>query len=277
MTLFGQLPNQRWRCWVEMDELIQSMNTLVSDLASFDEDKAKNQQNINNNGDIRTSMFDQNKNIFCSLTKNDFISRGYPIIGAVPTSLIEEFKKSVASRPNSVAETEPAFISETPPSTSPTADLDCIEFDAVDSQEETVAIPYSSHNRRGPRRTTSQSSFDSLFFTASDEAGGRQQGSPKLKPKPISGSFPRLQTSPFYHNNPQINIDSEKCEDITQTKKRPSLLLHTLPGSQQKSMSLTPNISQATEVRLREDGFIIKKRLRQKGISIIVGSSSSEG
>ncbi len=252
MTLFGQLPNKRWRCWVEIDDVIKAMNDLIAESACKDGDGSSDQDS-NNNAETVTSVLEKNKEKFGKMQEKDVSDRTYPIIGAVPTSLIAELRETKESdlrKQEDDIKDENEFISETPPANSPTEELEN-PYDNNDDNEQLVAAPYASHNRRTPRKTNSQLSFDSLFFAKPESADPNES----LKPKPMSGSFPGLQTSPFFKSGSKSQFDKDE----------------SLPPP------YSPSSRSDSGVRLRENGFVIKKRLRQKGISIMVGSSSSEG
>ena len=262
MTLFGQLPDKRWRCWVEIDDLITSMNQLIADA----DDQG------NNNADTKDSVPDSNIN---SLNKDDILNRGYPLIGSVPSSLVKELEHSDTTTNGNEfdGDIEETFVDMTPP-TSPTLG---IESDA--SKENEPAAPYSSHGRRFSRKTLSQLSFDTFFYNGETSSPFSTSQKPEEKRR---GSISNLHSPIFYQD--ESNKGTEKFSLTPQANftgaspRLPSLgQSMSLPPKVEDSSIDSPSDSPVMPVKLREGGFIIKKRLRQKGISIIVGSSSSEG
>ncbi|XP_065051634.1 microtubule-associated serine/threonine-protein kinase 2-like isoform X2 [Rhopilema esculentum] len=282
MTLFGQMSNKRWRCWIEIDNLVSSMNSLLPN-AEASSDK-------NNNGE---TLFDKNKKYLSNLTKEDFENRGYPMIGSVPTSLVEELQNFTSSNCN---ETNPEeiktaeeekdasekkdasdengreFVKETPP-TSPV-----LQMKDTSTEEEKSPAPYSSHARRTPRKTNSQLSFDAVFFggDALSKSPAKENGS--NSPRALSGNFGNFRESLFYqrenHDTGAILPSSNRT--VAENRRSNLVASYSLPGDREDSPASSANNSPVMPVKLRDGGFVIKKKLRQKGISIIVGSSSSE-
>ena len=265
MTLFGQMPNKRWRCWVEIDDLISSMNKLIAE--------ADDRKDDGNNNDGSKESLEQNKQYITSLNIDGTSNRGYPLIGSVPTSLVEELENFTAAKSEEQMDggIDGDFVDMTPP-TSPVIDI------AMDSsQGEEPAAPYSSHARRTPRKTLSQLSFDTFFYNG--ETSPSVAATEKSEEK-RSGSVSNLR-SPLFFQDEKSKADET---DESPPKMIPSLVKHSplfqsssLPLKAEESPMSSANNSPVMPVKLREGGFIIKKRLRQKGISIIVGSSSSEG
>lgn len=265
MTLFGQLPDKRWRCWVEIDDLITSMNQLIAEA----DDQG------NNNASAKDSAPDKNKQNVSSLSKDDILNRGYPLIGSVPSSLVKELENSDSTTNDDQLDggIEGTFVDMTPP-TSPT-----IGVESDTSKENEPAAPYSSHGRRFSRKTLSQLSFDTFFYNGETSSSFSTSQKPEEKRR---GSISNLHSPIFYQDEsnkgsekfslpPQINFTgvSPRLPPLGQSMSSPPKVEESPIGS--------PSDSPVMPVKLREGGFIIKKRLRQKGISIIVGSSSSEG
>ena len=280
MTLFGQLPDNRWRCWIEIDDLVKSMNSLIAEC------EENNNVSKENNEDKRTSLFDQNKQILGKVTKQEVIDRKYPLIGSVPSSLVNELEKFTNSKRVNKTENETQedndidFVNETPP-TSPTSEL---EVDKA--SEELPATPYSSHGRRASRKTNSQLSFDSLFFNGETppNAGLTERNNSTSSQRSVSDNFGTFRTSLFYEDAKKesgfLRNKSPKFDVTVSPSPRsgsPLTIKFSTPISREESPVSSANSSPVMPVKLREGGFVIKKRLRQKGISIIVGSSSSEG
>ena len=269
MTLFGQLPNKRWRCWVEIDDLITSMNELIAEA----DDQG------NNNGDKKESS-ERDKQYTSSPTKDDILNRGYPLIGSIPSSLVEELE-NITSTTNDQNDggIEDNFVDITPP-TSPTLD---VEFNAPKDDES--AVPYSSHSRRSTRKTLSQLSFDTFFFNGETSPKTPTSPSSSSRGKPQqkrSGSISNLHSPLFYQKENAYETGKDASMPVVNAYGSSSKLSSlgpsiSLPLSAEDSPASSANNSPIMPVKLREGGFIIKKRLRQKGISIIVGSSSSEG
>ena len=271
MTLFGQMPDKRWRCWVEIDDLITSMNKLI---AEADETKSDSPENAA----TKPSLFETNKRYLSTLKKDDVLNRGYPLIGSVPNSLMEELQ-NLGSLNNEEAKMEEKlegdFVGITPP-ISPTFEEGT---DLFASKFEKPATPYSSHSRRTPRKALSQLSFDTFFFNEKanpnfDEAKGEKR----------SESFNNFGASLTDGNSEQCDTKSDSSPMSTNVTVSPSWVTNSaIFGRRSRALTTdespvsSANNSPVMPVKLREGGFIIKKRLRQKGISIIVGSSSSEG
>ena len=277
MTLFGQMANKRWRCWIEIDNLVSSMNSLLPN--------AEESSDKNNNGE---TLFDKNKKYLSNLTKEDFENRGYPLIGSVPTSLVEELQnftssncnetnseemKTYEEEKNASDENGREFVKETPP-TSPV-----LQMKDTSTEEEKSPAPYSSHARRTPRKTNSQLSFDGVFFSgdALSKSHAKENGS--NSPRALSGNFGNFRESLFYqrenHDTGAILPNSNRT--LAENRRSNLVASYSLPGDREDSPSSSANNSPVMPVKLRDGGFVIKKKLRQKGISIIVGSSSSEG
>ena len=81
VTIFGQLPNRRWRCLIELDELIKTMNSLVDDLEARDKRHTVN-------------LTDDEKLIVTKTISGMEEHRNnlpqYPLIGSLPTSILEK-------------------------------------------------------------------------------------------------------------------------------------------------------------------------------------------
>ena len=265
MTLFGQLPNKRWRCWVEIDDLITSMNKLITET----DDEG------NNNAGTQNSLSDGNSHYINSLSKDDLLSRGYPLIGSVPSSLVEELENltSITSEEQTDGGIEDNFVDMTPPS----SPLIGIEIDPLKDNE--PALPYSSHARRTPRKTLSQLSFDTFFYNGEASPSSSSEQRPEGM---RTGSVTNLHSPLFYKSDDENEREKDGStpdisavgSSISHSSIGPSI---SLPLNVEESPVSSSNNSPVMPVKLREGGFIIKKRLRQKGISIIVGSSSSEG
>ena len=134
VTIFGQLPNRRWRCLVEMDELIAKMNSLVEDL--------DNQTQKRNTLNLSTTTNDNTKFIV-SRTKSSLEQRrnnvpSYPLIGSLPTSVLEH------TPVDETQETDQGF---------------CDDPFVGEEGSTDVQSPYSSHKREH-RRTPLKPIFD---------------------------------------------------------------------------------------------------------------------
>ena len=81
VTIFGQLPNRRWRCLVEFDELIKTMNSLVEDLEARDK-----RHTINLTDDEKLVV---TKTIGGMEEHRNNLPQ-YPLIGSLPTSILEK-------------------------------------------------------------------------------------------------------------------------------------------------------------------------------------------
>ena len=246
---------------------------------------AEESSDKNNNGE---TLFDKNKKYLSNLTKEDFENRGYPLIGSVPTSLVEELQNFTSSNCNETNSEEMKtdeeeknasdengreFVKETPP-TSPV-----LQMKDTSTEEEKSPAPYSSHARRTPRKTNSQLSFDGVFFSgdALSKSHAKENGS--NSPRALSGNFGNFRESLFYqrenHDTGAILPNSNRT--LAENRRSNLVASYSLPGDREDSPSSSANNSPVMPVKLRDGGFVIKKKLRQKGISIIVGSSSSEG
>eukprot|EP00794_Sanderia_malayensis_P017438 gene17437-19182_t len=275
MTLFGQLPNKRWRCWIEINDVIQSMNNLITET---EHNKRDEKDQNDSNEAIKSSLFDQNKQTFQTTSEKDLSTRRYPIIGAIPASIVKEFNEAnnVELDPVTQEKDDGLFMVETPPSISP-SEVPEINDESDQDKEVLTAVPYSSHARRSTRKTNSQLSIDSFFFIPKDTDNGNKfanQNQSPIEQRKLSGSFPSLQSSSSSCKE-DIRVRFSENAEIADVSDH-SVDTKSPETSVGNTSYLSPDNNPNAGVRLRENGFIIKKRLRQKGISIIIGSSSSE-
>lgn len=173
VKIFGQLPNRRWRCLVESNELLKTFNILINDLSK--DDSAQRSRDI-------TSL----KNLLNNLPD-------YPLIGCLPSSVIQ--------------------------------------FEQQTDNEQELMTKITSENLEIKLLDN---------FTDSDEE-----------------SIKSRRNSEIYDNDLKVSTcfgsgNTSETDDIS-------------------------DLNEAVQLRVKGAGIIIKKKLRQKGISIIVGSSSSEG
>lgn len=289
VTVFGQLPNRRWRCLVEMDDLIKTMNELVEELQkneSSETSKTGNNKKTSNSGTkfFRRSTRKSSKvfnmsriSIILSDIKETLNNTpDYPLIGSMPISVLE-FPKQETS----------LYIPRTP------SPIDCIAEPIEDRcLPPELKVPYSSHKRRS--RSGSSRASDSANVVES-EACDNKISIPQLdkQPKKYIASSNEHETNKSDAREP-LSKDTNSYLIPLHTRGSiktvgfvgSNISLATIPDDYLES-DLTDsddnldNISLDTaKVFLRnpdDSGIVIRKKLRQKGLSIIVGSSSSEG
>eukprot|EP00111_Clytia_hemisphaerica_P015751 TCONS_00046511-protein len=232
VTIFGQLPNRRWRCLIEMDELIAKMNSLVEDL--------DNQTQKRNTLNLSTPPNDNTKFIV-SRTKSSLEQRrnntpSYPLIGSLPTSILEHTPVEETQG------TDDPFVDEEP--------------------SVNVQSPYSSHKREN-RRTPLKPIFDDdikiidlELEDMDDQVQTRSRDSSSI-----------TEESNFEDVATMGDAEDEEESD------NESLYDNVAPEENESGVVERRNFLRGNS----GDGIVIRKKLRQKGISIIVGSSSSEG
>ena len=287
VTVFGQLPNRRWRCLVEMDDLIKTMNELVEELQKNENSGTGNNNKKNSNSGtkfFRRSTRKSSKvynisriSIILSDIK-EFLNNSpdYPMIGSMPISVLE-FPKQETS----------LYIPRTP------SPADCISEPIEDGcLSPELKVPYSSHKRRS--RSGSSRASDSANVVG-NEACDKKISVPQLdkQPKEYTASPKEREIN---KSDPSEHLSKDTNSYLIPLNTRGSvktvgfvgsnISLATIPDDYLES-DLTDsddnldNISPDTaKVFLRnpdDSGIVIRKKLRQKGLSIIVGSSSSEG
>lgn len=201
VMIFGQLPNRRWRCLVEMNELIKVMNVLVTNLKS-NECKSNEPKSSFGRRDLETL-----ENLLNNLPE-------YPLIGCLPTSLLD--------------------------------------------------MNTNEHDINFPLENNKDIDLQSLKSNISDNIDVY-----------IGDIEIKLDDSVSNENITSNNEDLKKAlDDLKVTDLDACCSEHSDSDSAsegEKESQITKN-----NVRLCGTGIIIRKKLRQKGISIIVGSSSSE-
>lgn len=226
VTIFGKLPNRRWRCLVEMDELISSMNSLVKDL-----------QNSGSETNIEARL-------------NNLPD--YPLIGCLPQSVLDaDFTEHSVER-----------AMQTP---SPVHDYEeVVEEEVEDSKR--VCSPYSGHRRS--KRTRPVKAWEVETSAVEETAKGvpviatleiddeeEEEGETVVDGEQTDGEGEETDGDGVGDTTTEMDDDIETDDDMLDGDSKINNAFFRRWGS----------------------GIVIKKKLRQKGISIIVGSSSSEG
>ena len=243
VTIFGQLPNGRWRCLVELDELIKTMNSLVEDLESRDK-----RHTMNISGDDKLIV---TKTVGGIEEHRNNLPQ-YPLIGSLPASILEKIPLDEDDQQSS----DSAFVENNRKEDTPSAE---------------VLSPYSSHNRGQRRLTPLKPIFDSNDIQIIDLEDAQMD---------------------------ELMIQADDQGGLTRPRDSSSITeesnfeeVATADDEESDIESIYDNVPKETDdenggsggggrIFLRgasSDGFLIRKKLRQKGISIVVGSSSSEG
>lgn len=265
VTVFGQLPNKRWRCLVEMDELIKTMNGLVKDLGSnpASAEPINKQQTVNTAPSATKSVVDIALGISMGKATNfDETKRNnipdYPLFGSLPTSVLKFSNNSNININN-----ENTDIRE---SATPIPDDEItVEIPEQDLGNVTLS-PYSTHTREQRKTPLKSVVLDDLEITDFDQAESDSKSECMLeetlgRPRDASTITQESNFEEFSGGAAESDVESDENGDNV-----------SLDGSRVPK-NLTPNFLRGKV----GSGFVISKKLRQKGISIIVGSSSSEG
>lgn len=226
VTIFGQLPNKRWRCLVEMDQLINTMNGLLEDLGSAPTEQSNDATMKHKNR--RSEILQEN-----------------PLVGSLPTSILKINKQDILR------------ASETP---LPDDELNT-EFLPDDESNDVTLSPYSGHERAKrniPVRPILGESMDdkkemlNMDSLVLDDNCGRQRDASSITQESNFEEFP---------DSVEGAVDSD--DDTARESDVESAYGNNTPSSFLRGK--------------KGSGFLISKKLRQKGISIVVGSSSSDG
>lgn len=251
VTIFGQLPNKRWRCLIEMNELINKMNELVKDLESSSIDPNSEEQNHQTVKGMASRIA---LGIDLETARNNVPD--YPLFGSLPTSVLELNKNS---------------NTDIRASATPIPDDDLIDDVIPENQEHLDKVtlsPYSAHKRDVRTTPVKPVILDDLEITDLDQLDQSDH---------ISGSFG---TQP----DPGRPRDATSITRESNFEEFPAEAIESDPESEENTEVVDGETNDVTKTTspsfLRGKagaGFLISKKLRQKGISIIVGSSSSDG
>ena len=227
VKIFGQLPNRRWRCLVELDDLITVMNELVKNLET---DKEADEANIK-----KTSTVFHNK-------LNNLPN--YPLIGSLPTSVLD-----VDLNPIKETLKNEEILSD-------------VNNESVFERSTSIHMPYSVHKRKSSRLTPVKDWGPQ--FPVKERVDGESDttdGNTSTKDDIISVNEKKGDNA----------SDTTSLAEISQTDDD-IIFDNNESDSEDYLLDNTSGF-------MRSDGssFHISKKLRQKGISIRVGSSSSEG
>lgn len=224
VTIFGQLPNKRWRCIVEINELKDSLRTLIN---TTREKKQAEDLFIPKNKMNWARDIDTLENLFHSIPD-------YPLIGCLPTSALDLHNKKPSERQKryivTVKSSSFAHPSRSPSPQTPPTDRRSSEFKTPPIQRKHIDVQTPP--------------IDSV-----DQETLRSEGFP---------------LTPFLSKNSLLNTEES---DVTPVQSE----------SDEESDDDIPEMIKKVKLRNFGKGIVIRKQLRQKGISIIVGSSSSEG
>jgi len=240
VTIFGQLPNRRWRCLVEMDELIKTMNSLVQDLDTATAPPKDHKRNSKISLESVTTKKQQQDSAFLENRRNN-IPSSYPLIGNLPSTLLD-------------LDANVEFRSATPSSTD-TPEPNDFRF------EERSHSPYSSHMRE-KRMTPLKPIFDDDLQIIDLENEGDEMVDGRTRTRDSSSI---TEESNF---EDEATLGDEEVNEASDVESIYDNVSTRDEGDENKNSFLRGEAGK---------GIFISKRLRQKGISIIVGSSSSEG
>ena len=188
----------------------------------------------------------------------------YPLIGSVPTSVIYDLKK--LDDKSITTETQlhgDNYIEQTLPTEE---DIEASEEKIVDQNDDKKipAAPYSSHPRGHAGRNRGLASLlgsqKDLSVDTTMSNGLRKHSSDELEDLNTSSqTLPTISSDTISLNSIPDSIKLSKSQSMDSL------------GDYESEQSEP----ESTVIPSRSNGIIIRKKLRQKGISIVVGSSSS--
>ena len=250
---------------VELDELIRTMNSLVADLEKQDK---RHTAYVTNDGCAKLIV----TRTVQGMEEHTNNLPQYPLIGNLPASVLEN-----VPRPQSDVGEDSDFTEED-------------EENGGNKDLEEIASPYSSHRRSQRRLTPLKPIFgdadgDGLvendiqiidlenmdeLVVPGDTIDAVENG--LTRPRDASS----ITEESNFEDVPTINVDEDNDSDVDDGEGSFSDNYNEDAQTQDDSDDDDAAGGRSFLRGGRGDGFVIRKKLRQKGISIVVGSSSSE-